>query len=221
MNREIELPAPWVHVETLSPEEQDALESTVGARIAYSDLDEHDVTTTGIGKEPLSRKSWLVMGHRWNRVRNQETGETVLVRLQTFDGRSHEVSSVIFPFDPVEPGVTGARLRGFPVAAISAAYAYDEQKGLANLRTFFEILNEADSTDPLDPLPEARSTAKFSALVARQYREIESREPDVYPAERMKAINGKSLPTVQRWITQARRDGFLPPARTGRRPSNG
>lgn len=217
MKHEIELPDPWEHVATLSPNEQGLLESIAGSKLTFDDLSEHDVNQSDIGKHPSSRKSWFVMGHRWNRIRNSETGEEIIVRLQTFDGRTSEISSVIFPLDMVDTQVTGARLRGFPVAAISAAYSYDEAKGLANIRTFFEVVGEGEKSEPLDKLPRADSSELFAALVARQYRQLEKETPDVNVAKAMAKLNEKPLPTVQRWIALARKKGYLAPAPQGRR----
>ena len=168
---------------------------------------------------PVSRKAWLYHGVKWVRVRNSDTSIEALLRLQTFDGSTYSASAISFPVNLNRLDLAGADIRALPVAAIVAAYSYDEQVGSANLSTFLHLMQEIhDGTNPLDPLPPANSTAKFAALVARQYRHIEDNEPGEYVAGRMVAINNKPLATVQRWVTKARKAGFLPPTATGRRP---
>lgn len=222
MTRKTPLPEPWEDMGRVDPEEFDALESTVGSRLTLDDLTEDDTQRrddSGLG-EPRSRKSWIVMGRRWVKVRNKESGLEVLLRLQTFDGSTITISSMALPFRAEETELTGADLRSVPVAALAAAYSYDEQAGRANLATFLELVQHyTEGTEPLDPLPPAENSPKFAALVARQFLTIEDADPKVYVAQKMADLNEKPLPTVQRWITQARRAGFLPPARTGRRRS--
>lgn len=215
MARNIELPEPWEHVETVIKEERDALESSLGANINESELGENDMRE-GI---PISHKAWLRHGVKWVRIRNTETSLEALIRLQTLDGSNYTASSISFPLSLNRLELSGADIRSLPVASIAATYSYDEQAGTANLNTFLHLMQEIhDDTNPLDPLPRANSSPKFAALVARQYRHIEDHEPGEYVAGRMAELNKKPLATVQRWVTKARKAGFLPPTATGRRP---
>lgn len=222
MSHKIELPQPWVEIETITEESRDNLERSIGTGLSYEDLTDDDVYRDGAMTTPRSERSRIVMNHKWVRLKNTEDGTEVILRLQLNEGQHVAVTSVSFTATQDAREISGSALRGFPVSAIAAAYSYDEQAGSANLTTFLELINEyATKTDALEALPPASNTSKFSAMVARQYRAIEAAEPTAYAAKRMSEINGKPLPTVQRWITQARKSGFLPPARTGRRPKNG
>lgn len=216
MARITPLPSPWVHTETVEGNARDALERVLGANIQAAQLDEND-THDG---QPISRKAWLYYGFKWIKILNSESLIQAILRLQTFDGSNYTVSAISFPQQAGHAEITGSSIRTIPIAAIAAAYSLDMQTGSANLKTFLHVLQEvADEVDPLAPLPKADSTQKFAALVARQYRHIEKHEAGVYVPQRMADINDRPLATVQRWITKARKEGFLPPIATGRKPN--
>lgn len=219
MAHRIELPEPWEHLETVTDEKRDQLEAAAGTDISASDLAESEVQRwEGAGWTPVSRRAWLVSGVGWQRIRNNETGQVVLLRMQTFDGVTQTVSSIIVPLDENAVTISGADVRSIPIAAISAAYNYDEAVGSSNMRTAMALLGNRELPAPKDPLPKASNDDGFAALVARQYRAIEESSPGAYVAGEMADINDKPLNTVQRWITNARKKGFIPPVAPGRRP---
>lgn len=208
----LDLPEPWVEVEHLPDKEQAALEATIGSRLTYDDLAPDEVRREGADTFPNGARAMLVMGHQWVRLRNADTDTEVIVRLQYSDGddQSVSVSSVVVPFDAAnEP--TGAMLRTIPVAAIGAAYTRRRLEGTANLHITL-TLGEGIKEDPLAPLPAASGKPEFAARVARQYLAVERAQPDVKPVDAMRSINDAPLSTVQRWVTRARKYGFLPPS---------
>ncbi|WP_432244912.1 hypothetical protein ACRB8A_14320 [Arthrobacter sp. G.S.26] len=217
---DIQLPEPWLHVEFVGNDEFENLERLAGAKIEDKELDnDADRHRDEHGSRPKSRRAWLYSGAKWARIRNTTSGREVLLRLQTLgENEPMNVSAVIMPFTARSIELSGADLRSLPLAAIAGAYTFSEQSGSANLRTFLEVSGEAsDGVNPLVALPPASKSDHFSALVARQYQYLMREDPQAYVAGAMSEINGKPLATVQRWITQARKAGFLPPVRTGRR----
>lgn len=218
MAKNVELPSPWVQVYEYLPDEKVQLEKFFGSELTDSELDnENDRYPDGA---PRSRRAWFYSGADWVRIRNTESGLEVVLRLQTYGDGQMDISALAVPFSAARPEIVGSDLRSIPVGAIADAYAYNEAVGRANLQTFLATMQEVtDIPAPMEPLPKASKSAKFSALAARQYRHIEDNEPGAYVAQRMSEINSRPLATVQGWITQARKAGFLPPARTGRRPN--
>lgn len=215
-----ELPEPWEEVGTLMPEQQNALEAIVGCQLTYDDVnDDADVNRTEEGGvTPKSLRAYYVMGHKWVRLRNRDTEEDVILRLQTREPRAREiyVSAVISPFQNGAE-TTGIQLRALPIAAIAAAYTAREIGGTVNLNRTL-VLGDAINDDPLKPLPQGRVTDQtFLARVGRQYDALVNDVSIDDPVRHMAELNKTSLPTVKKWLSAARKQLFLMPVAAGRK----
>lgn len=214
-----ELPKPWVEVESALPEaEQTALESVAGSRIACDDLTDDDVVRDDHQTFPRSLRAKWAMSHRWVRLRNEETKDEVILRLQFkgADMREVYVSSVVYPFQNGAE-TTGMQLRALPVAAISAAYTAREIGGAVNLNRVL-VLGEAIKDDPLKPLPQGRVTNQaFLAQVGRQYDALEEQHEGEDIGSLMADLNGVASSTAKKWLTAARKALFLMPVASGRK----
>lgn len=210
-----ELPEPWEVAEYLDQMDADALESVVGSGLSDADMTTDDVTDEQF---PKSLRGYWVKGHKWVRLYNRETGDDMIVRLQYRGPVASEayVSAVISPFQDGSE-TTGAQLRALPVSAISAAWTAHEMKGTINLNRTL-ALGAAYKSDPMERLPRGRVTDQaFLAKVGRQYDAIAERHPGDDPVQRMMAINGVALSTVQKWLTAARKSMMLMPVAAGRK----
>ncbi|KAB7790567.1 hypothetical protein [Bifidobacterium leontopitheci] len=213
------LPAPWEELENgLPTDEQAALERVVGSRIAYEDLTDDDVARDGAQSFPRSLRARWAMGHRWVRLRNRDTGDEFVLRLQ-FKGdgtREAYVSAVISPFQNGRE-TTGAQLRALPVSAIGAAYTKREIGNAVALNRAL-VLGNAIDEDPLKPLPNGRVTDQaFLAKVGRQYDAMEERHAGEDVGAMMAELNGVAPSTARKWLTAARKALFLMPVAAGRK----
>lgn len=213
------LPDPWVHERWLTPDEHDQAESLIGSGLTYQTVADDEWMIDGEARFPNGPNAWLVAGHRWARIRNQDRGTVVLVRLQKdLDGGAElTISAVAFPYSP---GLAGTDLRSVPLGALGDAYTRDELEGSANLaRTM--VLFGLETGDALQPLGRARPTDEFSALVARQYIALEDSLPAGANVTRALAeLNDTSIASAQRWIARARKVGLLAPiTNRGGRPA--
>lgn len=217
MRSKIDLPDPWVEVAQIPPEEADRLEALVGSRLTYDDLSESDVIREGQLIQPNSQRALYVQARKWFRLHNVDTDAEVIVRMQSAGAPTfvQDVTAVIVPFVAGRT-LTGTDLRNVPVQAIGTAYTKWEQEGHFKMRIGL-ALNGQERPDPLAPLPPASGKPDFAALVALQFLEVEKKHPKENPAKVMQRLNKRDgeetpLSTVQRWITRARKYGFLPPA---------
>lgn len=216
-----ELPEPWEEVAKLPPEENSVLESVIGCRLTYADMTDDDVNhLDGGGTTPKSLRSFYVMGHQWVRLRNRDTGDEMVVRLQFGVRGQHEatVSAVIAPFQDGRD-VTGSQLRSLPVSAIAAAYTSREMGGIVNLNRAL-VLGESAKDDPLAPLGPGRVTDQsFLARVGRQYDALEEQHEGEDIGAMMSELNNVAASTVRKWLTAARKAMFLMPVASGRKRS--
>lgn len=222
------LPHPWVH-ENYLPSEYDKngkpaslgaiLESNFGTKIKQEDLLPGEFRQVGEKlTEPKTRRAHIATTFRWALVRNKETGEDAYLRVQKLDSVNLEINALILPTSPNGDAITNTALRNFPITEIAVAYSRDEQIMAANLNIVFHLIAEPEFiNNPLIELPKADNSDKFLAMVAHQYATVEKKQPDNNPVKVMASINNKSLPTVQRWLTAARKRQFLPPTRPGRK----
>jgi hypothetical protein len=108
-------------------------------------------------------------------------------------------------------------LAGTPQHQISEAFEQVVQQ--ANRVMIKEAYRNAEPRKPLTR-PDGNDPAAFYQQVARAYRDVVQTTPKVAKvlAEEASAATGTKVPpgTVHRWILEARRRGFLPPARQGR-----
>ena len=205
------LPRPWEEVGLIEPESRRQLEDSIGSKVHLEDLEEGvDLSTNSSGVSfPMSEKARWFAGHRWVEIRNNDTQESVYLRLQRLQDSQITITSVALPFNGGRP-VTGSALRDLPVAAIAAAYTAEELKSGINLRRAaalgFQVI------DPLTPLPEKVDRSDFFlALVAQQYDALELQGSES-PTRSMANLNKRPYPTVGRWVSQARKAGLLLPA---------
>lgn len=217
--RQPELPAPWEEIDGHLPsEQQEALESVVGCGLTYGDLTDIDVTREGNVATAKSLRASYVLGHRWVRLHNADTGDEMVIRLQRRGPGSYEVyvSAVISPFQHGSE-TTGQQLRDLPVSAISAAYTAREIGGAINMNRAL-VLGAAINEDPLQPLPAGRVTDQsFLARVGRQYDALEELHSGSDIGAMMADINGVGQSTAKKWLTSARKAMFLMPVASGRK----
>ena len=211
MTNTVQLPHPWEDRGAVDFDIREDLERSIGSDVLLEDLKEGvDLSTNEGGVAfPLTDKAWWFAGHRWVKITNINTLETVLLRLQRLQDSQITITSVAFPFNGGKP-ITGATLRDLPVAAIAAAYTAEELKSMINLRRSaalgFQVI------DPLTPLPEKVDRSDFFlALVAQQYDALELQGSES-PTRSMADLNKRPYPTVGRWVSQARKAGLLLPA---------
>ena len=218
--RKPELPEPWEEVQDHLPaDEQKKLEAVVGCKLGYEDMTDDDVNRDGEGTYPRSRRAYYVMGHRWIRLRNKETGEEYILRLQSKmpDNREVYVSAVIAPFHNGNE-ITGSTMRRLPVAAIAAVYSAREIQGTININRVFALGEQLKTFKPLEPLEPGRlADDSFLAKVGLQYEALHEAKPHENTAKAMSELNSTPLSSVQSWLTAARKRGFLAPVPRGGR----
>lgn len=186
------LPVPWVR----------------GSQVEFVSELEHLV---GAGES-----SDLPLDVSWVQVRNTETGQVVLLRLQEQRSGAVKVTAVIFPFSE-NHSLSGADLRDLPLTAIAAAFSNDLMRRLASIMKKAALHGLADGEvgssppGPMEPLPNPGSSMRFLALVAQQYEALEAKDPARNPVEAMAELNGRPASTVRRWLGNARAAGLLPP----------
>lgn len=215
-----ELPEPWEEVQDHLPiDDQNALEAVVGCKLTYDDMTDDDVSRDGEGTYPRSRRSYYVMGHRWIRIRNTETGDEYVIRLQSKmpDSKELYVSAVIAPFQNGSE-ITGSTMRRLPVAAIAAVYSAREIQGTININRTFAMDEQIKTFDPLKPLEPGRlADDMFLAKVGLQYDALSEANPDENTAKVMSELDETPLSSVQAWLAAARKRGFLAPVPRGGR----
>ncbi|NMN02355.1 hypothetical protein [Bifidobacterium panos] len=215
-----ELPEPWEEVSGHLPaDEQDKLEAVVGCKLTYKDMTDDDVIRDGEATLPNSRRSYYVMGHRWVRLRNAETGEEYVLRLQSKMPESKEVyvSSVIVPFQEGRE-LSGSAMRRLPLAAIGVVYSTREIQGTININRALALGNASKTFDPLKPLEPCKlADYGFLARVGLQYEAIGEAFPDVDATEYMATLNETTPSNVRRWLSASRKKGLLAPVASGRR----
>lgn len=207
---EYPLPDPWVRDGAVDYDYAATLENIVGSGLTEKDLGPEDGYIDGHWQYPRTPKGWQVAGARWVRIRNVNTGERVLLRLQDGPESNIAITSLIVPHRGVR-ALTGADLRDIPVAALSAAFTANEVRRNAPIRRKTILINDYPLPDPLAPLPDAERSDTFLALVARQYEALEQdgQRPTIAA---MAALNGRPESTVRRWVSQARKARLLAPA---------
>lgn len=151
-------------------------------------------------------KDSLTVGHR---VRNTSThAEVLMLMLDSGQGAHNAVAVLVLP-SAIDNPMSGADLRNIPIASLLIALtprpAGPEPE-----------LVEVDA-HPMHRLPDYKHTLRGMSMVAHQYNHILATEPGAYAAARMAEINDKPLPTVQRWLSDARKARVLQPVVTGRR----
>lgn len=239
---ELDLPTPWVETSDAAAAgvddrlarigaepktgrstpiiEDSLLEQTAGCRLTYDDMEDADVSHEYGGPTPRSRRAYYVMGHRWVEIENTETGLRVRLRLQTRLPEADElrVSAVVIPFDDGRD-VTTADMRSIPLAAIAEIYTRRHLQTMIISNRMLAMggyaFVEADR-----PVPGRRGTDEFLAMLSIQYEAVDAKCGGKGTAERMAKLNGTSLPTMQRWLAEARRRRMLAPLARGVRPGS-
>lgn len=150
----------------------------------------------------------------WAEIEETASGRRVLLRMvhQVRDRRlvpaGVHVSGVVVL--PREPGgrVTAADIR-FPLRSIEDAAIRQHLPGLASPRS----RHDAQDYEPPAPVGRPDGTEGFYGRVAQLWFYFNA---DRYPTKRVAEVNGVSLQTAQRWVTEARRQGWLPAGIRGR-----
>lgn len=219
----IELPSPWEHVNYIKRDDSgglwELLEKTFGPQISDADLTEDDfIPKSESFKEPRTRRAMLATTFRWAHIRNTETGGDAYIRIQKLDSINLEINSLILPSNSQGDPITNSVLRTMPIAEIAVAYSREDQTTKANLQLGFHLIDEQDFLqNPFQALPPADNSDTFLAMVAHQYNELQRADPQSNPTKKMASLNNRSVQSVQRWLTTARKKLFLPPTRPGRK----
>ncbi|MFG3300990.1 hypothetical protein [Micromonospora chersina] len=177
---------------------------------------------------------WIQFGARgWVRVNGLD--DEVVAYAHTFEQEGRRViGKLLVSAQPWPPGVTSGTLKGFPIGWVES---------VVNTPEALKALSELDDADPKnDPVrvavdemgkgflfeerpyvtdevprlsrPDGRDPDAFYRQVAEAYSAAVSKSRKVAPVLAEQA--GVPVPTVHRWVAEARRRGFLPPARKGR-----
>jgi hypothetical protein len=150
---------------------------------------------------------------QWVRIRHQETGEVAWLRIHSGEAKSVTISGIVFM--PPHPGdrVNNRTLRALPLAGIENDASSRRVRQLI-LAAFTN--READvDWSPLEPLGNPRTALNFYSRVGVQFMALKEAGEE-RPVARMVEINDRPAKTVQGWVTEARRRGFLPPGRQGK-----
>lgn len=177
---------------------------------------------------------WIQFGpHGWVRINGLGDYVTAYAQTTAWEGR-RVVGRLVVTANPWPPGITTGTLKGFPIAWIEsmvntpealralAARDSDDPKqdptGMAlhelGSTFLFEDLEYATDEGPKLSRPDGTDPDGFYRQVAEAYN-MALRE-SMKPATVLADAAGVPVPTVHRWIAEARRRGFLPPARKGR-----
>lgn len=151
----------------------------------------------------------------WDEIQNEETGSRFLLRMSPskveggaiVDDGAVVTAVVALPAES-SGRVTAADMR-FPLGSI---------EGSANMRRMdlapgVRSMIAASGYTPPAPVGRPDGTDAFYARVAELWRHFID---DDNPTERVREVNKVSLPTAQRWVTEARKRRMLPPGRRGR-----
>jgi hypothetical protein len=172
---------------------------------------------------PIGRGGWLAYADAsvpewvYVRVRENERGRFVITELQLARERVDSATLRALPLGRIE-----ARANSFPIAEeIRAKLNEPLQPGVEpqspELRPRWEPRKIISPTPHLTHLavPKGTKPDRFYKEAAELYTELakQSRRPAADLAER----SGVSVASVHRWIAEARRRGYLPPASIGRR----
>lgn len=178
---------------------------------------------------------WIQFGaHGWVRVNGLD--DEVVAYAHTFEREGRRViGQLVVSGQPWPPGVTSATLKGFPIgwiesvintpAALKALAELDDdtdpktdpvQMAIHDLGKEFLFKERPYVTDEAPRLsrPDGTDPDGFYRQVAQAYSAAVAKSRKVAPTLAEEA--GVPVPTVHRWIAEARRRGFLPPARKGR-----
>lgn len=153
--------------------------------------------------------------YQWRTVVNTTTGQIVQLKLRDPYEASLTVVAATFYSDD---GLSTQLIRGFPIGAIQAAYRERRQGRDTVLKRWAAA--DAPTPDELEalatePIRRKQRDDKFYALVAIQYTKLG--ETTDQPTKTLAELNGTTVASSQRWLWEARKRGFLPPGRQGRR----
>ncbi|MFY1589123.1 hypothetical protein ACN267_32225 [Micromonospora sp. WMMD734] len=185
----------------------------------------------------LAGMRWVEFGSQgWVRVNGLSDGDekfVVIAKTREWEGR-RVIADLVISAGGGPPGVTAGKLKAVPIGWIESAIntpealtwlaQQDSEDPNADptrealnkrKRDYFEQLRPF-STEELPKLvrPDGTNPDGFYRLVAAAYvaAVASSGKPAAVIAERSEV----PVATVHRWIAEARRRGFLPPARKGR-----
>ncbi|MEH3088738.1 MAG: hypothetical protein PGN24_03755 [Microbacterium arborescens] len=147
----------------------------------------------------------------WEQIRNAQTGERALLRLQGTPGEGVAVTGLVFL--PAVPGkrISNRVLRSIPLAGIETGI--DARRAERRLR--LAKLLDTSGWDPLGPVGSPRDTPQFYERVAHQFVHLKE-SGEARPMARMVDINQRPAKTVQGWVAEARKIGLLPPGKRGK-----
>lgn len=150
----------------------------------------------------------------WLKLKNSETEETAWLRLRReIGGDTFTVIGVA-----VLPSAGGERLTNQSVRSISfpaVEKALDESRSAGKIEGYRSAHLLDKDWEPMTPLGGPREHKDFYARVGAQFAAIENTGAKNVLME-MSEISGRPLKTVQGWVTEARKRGFLPPGKPGR-----
>lgn len=151
----------------------------------------------------------------WDEIQNTAAGTRFLLRMapprvegnRIVDDGAKVTAVIALPSESGDR-VTAADMR-FPLGSIESAANLRRLDFTSGVRS---MLTTLDYTPPA-PVGRPDGTDAFYARVAELWRHFVD---DDNPTERVREVNEVSLPTAQRWVTEARKRKMLPPGRRGR-----
>jgi hypothetical protein len=175
----------------------------------------------------------LQYGHQgWVRVDGVE-GAVVLAKTIESEGR-RIIVDLVLSGNPWAPGINSTVLRGLPIGWIESmintpearrvlteqdagndlTYTALERRSRAEFIEGDQLPYAIAAETPRLARPDGSDPEAFYRQVADAYNAAVARSSKVAPLLAEEA--GVPIPTVHRWIAEARRRGFLPPARRGK-----
>lgn len=153
--------------------------------------------------------------HSWDEIQSTTSGTRIILRMappEVIEGRivndGARVTGVVILPPNADERVTAADMR-FPLGSIESA----ANMRRADLAPGVRAMIMASDYTPPAPVGRPDGTDEFYARVAELWRFFVD---DDNPTERVREVNEVSLPTAQRWVTEARKRKMLPPGRRGR-----
>lgn len=189
-----DLPEPWTLLASpVDHERQRALELALGFDSAEGD--------------PVS----------WDKIRNEETGVTALLRMVATrdDLAGAAVSSLVLLPPDGAMRIAARTLRSLPLAAIEKSAdsrVHHLRYGLGQILASQVLAGDYVAPDPVGA--NDGSAEFYSRVSALWLHEYENGNP--HPTNQVALINDVPVRTAQRWLTEARKRGLLPKGLSGR-----
>lgn len=207
----MKLPDPWVRIE--SPFTRGiALDEVLGLDQHTPDKTPGEYRQEGEKVLPITREALISNRGQWQLLENSSTKQRVLVRLQQIHVDGPIVIGAVAWLPPnTDYGITGMVVRDFPIAAIEVAYNDEDRLQKRSITDFLNRLADIPET----PLGRPNRSLKFYENLAATY--LRHERNGLNGISEIAKENDVPAATVKGWVTAARKQHLLPPAKRGRR----